>query len=401
MRNLCWLIVVFFLAGCSSLPKRPIDYIPGSSPDDFLERYYFLLDKKAQKAYKELKTLEEKNNFIEKFWKDYDPKPDTEENEFRLAIERRIDDVKNEKLVSDQDVFGFKFREHGGYRGQAARVYLLYGPPHLRRQLTDNIYLADMMVWYYGDGSGRPLFRFLFFRKGDAGAYRLFDNHFVSYWDRLIELKKNSFMVSGDELIGADDELRRLDPEYLFISAIFEFSPLGMSVQEALEPQLSAEKIFRKSGSALVGVAPSISSKRKFQFSPYKSMIVGDVRAYYSNDRLNAYFVAQRSDLDWEILDDKAKLEMRVDIRFTNLDDSRTFLYRMILSFQAPANSLASTSNPYVYLHIPQSIPAQRIFKEEILSINELPPGRYRMNVYLKNLHTYKDGFWEKEFVKK
>ena len=43
----------------------------------------YIITKDELRAFKELKTDEERENFIENFWRRRDPNPDTEENEFR------------------------------------------------------------------------------------------------------------------------------------------------------------------------------------------------------------------------------------------------------------------------------------------------------------------------------
>lgn len=50
----------------------------------------YLITDQERKAFKALATDEERENFIEQFWRRRDPNPDTEENEFREQYYERI-----------------------------------------------------------------------------------------------------------------------------------------------------------------------------------------------------------------------------------------------------------------------------------------------------------------------
>src|SRR3954471_23785960 len=50
----------------------------------------YLITDEEKKAFKALATDEERENFIENFWRRRDPNPDTEENEFREQYYERI-----------------------------------------------------------------------------------------------------------------------------------------------------------------------------------------------------------------------------------------------------------------------------------------------------------------------
>jgi hypothetical protein len=50
----------------------------------------YIITSDEKKAFKTLKTDEERENFIENFWRRRDPDPDTEENEFREEYYERI-----------------------------------------------------------------------------------------------------------------------------------------------------------------------------------------------------------------------------------------------------------------------------------------------------------------------
>ena len=50
----------------------------------------YIITKQEKRAFRQLKTDEERENFIENFWRRRDPNPDTEENEYREEYYERI-----------------------------------------------------------------------------------------------------------------------------------------------------------------------------------------------------------------------------------------------------------------------------------------------------------------------
>src|SRR5437588_12893649 len=78
----------------------------------------YIITDEERKAFKKLQTDDERERFIEEFWRRRDPDPDTEENEFREAYYERIAYV-NEHFSSGIP----------GYKTDRGRVYLKYGKP--------------------------------------------------------------------------------------------------------------------------------------------------------------------------------------------------------------------------------------------------------------------------------
>ena len=78
----------------------------------------YIITGDEQKAYKALKTDEERENFIENFWRRRDPNPDTEENEYREEYFERIA-YANEHYASGIP----------GWRTDRGRTYIAWGKP--------------------------------------------------------------------------------------------------------------------------------------------------------------------------------------------------------------------------------------------------------------------------------
>ncbi len=78
----------------------------------------YIITSDEKKAYKALKTDEERENFIENFWRRRDPDPDTEENEYREQYYERIA-YANEHYASGIP----------GYKTDRGRIYITFGKP--------------------------------------------------------------------------------------------------------------------------------------------------------------------------------------------------------------------------------------------------------------------------------
>ncbi len=78
----------------------------------------YVITPQEKKAFNALKTDEERENFIENFWRRRDPDPDTEENEFREEYYERIA-YANEHYASGIP----------GWKTDRGRIYITFGKP--------------------------------------------------------------------------------------------------------------------------------------------------------------------------------------------------------------------------------------------------------------------------------
>lgn len=78
----------------------------------------YIITKEERRAFMALQTDEERENFIEHFWRRRDPDPDTEENEYREEYYERIA-YANEKFTSGIP----------GWKTDRGRIYITWGKP--------------------------------------------------------------------------------------------------------------------------------------------------------------------------------------------------------------------------------------------------------------------------------
>lgn len=82
------------------------------------EDVLYIITDEERKAFKALKTDEERDQFIENFWLRRDPDPDTPENEYKEEYHQRIQ-YANEKFASGVP----------GWRTDRGRIYIMFGKP--------------------------------------------------------------------------------------------------------------------------------------------------------------------------------------------------------------------------------------------------------------------------------
>ena len=78
----------------------------------------FIITDKEREIFKKLMTDDEREAFIEDFWRKRDPDPDTEENEYKEQYYERIA-YANEHFASGIP----------GWKTDRGRIYIMYGPP--------------------------------------------------------------------------------------------------------------------------------------------------------------------------------------------------------------------------------------------------------------------------------
>jgi GWxTD domain-containing protein len=79
----------------------------------------YIITEEERRAYKKLATDEEREQFIEAFWRRRDPDPDTEANEYLEEHYERVA-YANQHFASGIP----------GWKTDRGRIYIMYGPPH-------------------------------------------------------------------------------------------------------------------------------------------------------------------------------------------------------------------------------------------------------------------------------
>ena len=146
--------------------------IPADTPEGFLQRYGVFINDKERKAFKKLQTDMERQQFITDFWVRRDTDPNTPENECKDRIDERLDEIANDRFAS---IPGLGFGINGGFRGDMAKAYMLYGAPSDLSVISGERLFVDLMLWTYADSEdGGTAYAFLFYQPSGSGSLKLF-----------------------------------------------------------------------------------------------------------------------------------------------------------------------------------------------------------------------------------
>jgi GWxTD domain-containing protein len=129
---------------------------------EWLREVEAIITKAEKTVFEDLRTEEDRARFVSSFWKVRDPDPGTRQNEYKLEYYKRLDYVK-------------KFL--GGSRTDQGRIYMILGAPTDRSSFTGGESVVDSEVWtYYGENRPGlpPVMNLLFYRRDNAGPFRLF-----------------------------------------------------------------------------------------------------------------------------------------------------------------------------------------------------------------------------------
>lgn len=360
---------------------------------DFLERYRRLIDDKTRDAFKKLKIDEERISFIENFWKERDPDPATEVNEFKAQYDQRISDVENEIFSTDPDLSQFNFKNNGGLNGDTAWVYLLWGLPTIKADLVNTVYVDELMVWIYVDASGGA-YRFLFYRDHGMGNFRIFSYYFGYLEDRLAKISR--FFMSFDDIRTIENvyyEIKSSSYGDLFLAALYEFSSYGTYPNNELAPPLPAAIIAKRSGLHIAGLPGNLPPEQYIFSDNYRSFIpvLFRIANQKSDNQILSYIMLKPSDIDWRIIKDgdeeKVEAYFRLDLTFIRKNDRKSFLYISLVRLVTTPERVKNNNIITIFINKEKH---PLFYKTEINSLSEVPAGDYRVDIYLRNEFTKK-----------
>ncbi|MDH5405051.1 MAG: GWxTD domain-containing protein [Candidatus Aminicenantes bacterium] len=168
------IILGTFFFACFPTVALPMSAQKSKSPElkekyiTWLQEVEHIISKAEREAFNQLQADEQRDRFIEAFWKLRDPTPGTTKNEFREEHYRRLEYAKSQ--------FG-RGTPRPGWMTDQGKVYILLGEPITRRRFPEERTTFPMEIWFY-DGDIKkglpPHFNLLFFKSGGVGEYKLY-----------------------------------------------------------------------------------------------------------------------------------------------------------------------------------------------------------------------------------
>jgi GWxTD domain-containing protein len=135
---------------------------------EWLENVSPIMTRIEREVFLKLQTSVERKNFIHFFWKQRDPLPDTEENEFEKEYMARV-------RFADAH-FGHGTPKRGS-QTERGFFYLVLGPPLERTQYTTQSQILPLELWFYRADERYglpPYFYLIFYQPMGMGEFRLY-----------------------------------------------------------------------------------------------------------------------------------------------------------------------------------------------------------------------------------
>jgi GWxTD domain-containing protein len=153
-----------------ALPQDRFDKLPEHHKKWLLEEVPYLISEVERDVFLGLESEQEREAFVEAFWRKRDENPATLENEYR--------DEHYKRLAYVNEFFGRDtFRE--GFETDRGRYYILLGPPRNRQNFdgSDAVYSSEL--WFYDNPDLKryglpPFFSLLFFQRHGAGELEIY-----------------------------------------------------------------------------------------------------------------------------------------------------------------------------------------------------------------------------------
>jgi len=331
------------------------------------EDVVYIITDEEKKAFKQLRTDEEREQFVEAFWQRRDPTPDTEENEYKEEHYRRI------AYANDHYASGIP-----GWKTDRGMIYIKYGP-------------ADEIESHPSGGSyERPIEE----GGGETSTYP-FEDWTYRYIEGIGSNIKIEFVdttMSGEYHIATDPEEK---------DALLYVPNAGLTMAEQMGMADKTQRFERTDGTHLgTGGQPLPESMDEFtRLEQYAALQKAPAikfkdleAAVNSTIRYNTLPMQVRADYirvtDATVLTNLTLLFKNSDLNYSTKDKiakATINLYGRITSLtRRPVNWFEDTisTGPIPAEMLQQAMNGSQIYSKTI----PLAPGTYRLNVVAKDV---------------
>ncbi|HSA97371.1 MAG TPA: GWxTD domain-containing protein [Acidobacteriota bacterium] len=323
-------------AGTPKLPDRYRTWLD--------EDVAYIITPTEREVFLKLQSDRERDLFIEAFWRQRDPTPGSEENEFKTEHYRRIAHA-NRYLGRDAP--------KPGWKTDRGRFYIILGEPRDIQRFEGKSGVYDTEIWFYQGKTdlGLPAgFNLVFFREGGHGEYRLYS----PVGDGPQALLAGYF--GGPDYQAAYQKLREIEPSIAAVS--LSFIP-GESDDVLGRPSMGSDILINRIESA---PARAVESKYAQKFLEYKDIVEVEYTANYLDsdslvkvfrDPSGLYFVhyaVEPRRLSVNEYDGKYSTTLKVNGRVTTADGRLVHQFDKTVSLNLSAAEMADAGRvPFDY----------------------------------------------------
>jgi GWxTD domain-containing protein len=330
------------------------------------EDVVYIISDEEKKAFHQLNTDEEREQFVEQFWLRRDPTPDTEENEFKEEHYRRIA-YANEHYASGIP----------GWRTDRGRIYIQYGPPDeieshssggsYQRPMSEGggeteTFPFEQWRYRYIDGVGQNII-LEFVDKTMSGEYRMTMD--PSEKDALLNVPNAGLTLYEQEgLSTKTDRFNRTDGTHLGVPSQY--------MNQSMNEFNRMDQFFKMQAPPVVkfkDLEAEVSSRITYNRLPMQ-VRQDYVRVTDSTVLVNITMQFENHDLEFKEKDGVDTAAINVFGRVTSMTRRPITTFEPTLTVDAPQDMLESYKSQ------------KQIWQQSVA----LPPGRYHLNIVAKDI---------------
>ena len=168
-RTLWALATAGLLAALPAAGQKTAGQDLGLKYQDWLNLVAYQIQPVEKDVFLKLANGQDRDVFIETFWKQRDPTPGTPKNEYKEELLKRFQYVNE---------FYGRGTTREGWKTDMGRIHMILGPPASVEHFEATIGLVPCYSWsYYGDARRGlpPQFNLLFYQRGGLGEFKLYD----------------------------------------------------------------------------------------------------------------------------------------------------------------------------------------------------------------------------------
>jgi GWxTD domain-containing protein len=257
-RFICILLLLCLAGRASATPgdDAPKKDLPPLYKKWLEEEVVYIISPLEKQVFEKLQTDRERDLFIKAFWKQRDPTPGTEENEFKTEHYRRI---------------GYANYYYGrqsplpGWKTDRGRIYIILGEPNDIQRFESGQETYPAEVWFYqnkAEAGLPPGFNIVFFKENGTGDFKLYSPTMDGPQAFLA-----SYQGGPENVMAAYKRLRDLEPNLALVS--LSLIP-GEETAAFGRPSLSSDLLLQQVESL---PAKSVHDQYAQKFLQYKDIV--------------------------------------------------------------------------------------------------------------------------------
>lgn len=361
-------LVVLFLPslGLSAPPQRSVKDLPDNYRKWLQEEVVYIITPKEKEVFLKLENDRERELFIEAFWKQRDPNPNTPENEFKKEHFRRIA-YANQWFGRDSP--------GPGWRSAMGRIYIMLGEANAIEKFENLTEIYPTVIWFY-EGKmeyGLPnAFNVVFFKPEGDAEWKLYTP--IRYGPQALLIQ-----YAGDQTdyVAAYQELMGIEPAIASVSLSLIPGESSMAIPS---PSIASEILIQSK----IPSAPREKVKDSYaeNFYKYKDSVGVEYTANFIDSDFSASVIRDASGMSF--------VHYLIEPRKFSLEREGNRFYTTL-----QVNILVSDPKGSPVFQDDKSIPVELTgdqvekMKGRLFSFQDLFPlvaGTYRLNILIKNM---------------